>query len=202
MAGRDAPHGQGVASRPRGVSEPNAHIPALRFVRCDPEEPPAADLLAAMRAELNEVYETFDRLDNPPLAPAELRPPRGGYYVGYEGIDAVAGGGVRRLGRGLAEIKRMYVCPHARSRCGGGTAPDARRCGAFARLHVGPPRHRAETASCAAALPWRGLRGGAGLQQQPVCLLLGAQGADLSNTVAIRGAPVHCCFRCAGDNGR
>ena len=50
------------------------------------------------------------------MAPAELRPPEGGYYVGYEGTDAVAGGGVRRLGDGVAEIKRMYVCPHARSR--------------------------------------------------------------------------------------
>jgi GNAT superfamily N-acetyltransferase len=69
-----------------------------------------------MRSELNEAYETFDRLDNPPLAPAELRLPEGGYYVGREGTDVVAGGGVRRLGDGVAEIKRMYVCPHARSR--------------------------------------------------------------------------------------
>jgi GNAT superfamily N-acetyltransferase len=69
-----------------------------------------------MRAELNEVYETFDRLDNPPLAPWELRPPEGGYFVGYEETDAVAGGGVRRLSDGVAEIKRMYVRPQARSR--------------------------------------------------------------------------------------
>jgi GNAT superfamily N-acetyltransferase len=89
---------------------------AVRFERCDPEQSPASELLAAMRAELNDVYETFSRLDNPPLAPAELRPPDGAYYVGYEGAEAVAGGGLRRLGDGVAEIKRMYVRPGARSR--------------------------------------------------------------------------------------
>ena len=88
----------------------------LRFERCDPEEPPASDLLAAMRSELNESYETFSRLDNPPLAPAELRPPEGLYLVAYEGDRAVAGGGLRKLDDGVAEFKRMYVRPDARSR--------------------------------------------------------------------------------------
>ena len=69
-----------------------------------------------MRAELNDAYASPSRLDNPPLAPAELRPPGGAYLVGYEGEEAVAGGGLRRLGDGVAEIKRMYVRPAARSR--------------------------------------------------------------------------------------
>ena len=89
---------------------------AVHFELCDPEEPPASELLAATRAELNDVYETFSRLDNPPLAAAELRVPGGAYVVGYEGEEAVAGGGVRRLAEGVAEIKRMYVRPSARSR--------------------------------------------------------------------------------------
>ena len=88
----------------------------IRFRPADPEEPPAAELLDEMRAELNDVYETFSRLDNPPLAPAELRAPGGVYLVGYDGDDAVAGGGLRRLDEGVAEIKRMYVRPAARSR--------------------------------------------------------------------------------------
>ncbi len=88
----------------------------LRFELCDPEEPPASELLAAMRAELNDVYETFSRLDNPPLTPVELRAPTGAYLIGYEGTDAVAGGGLRRLEEDVAEIKRMYVRPAARSR--------------------------------------------------------------------------------------
>jgi GNAT superfamily N-acetyltransferase len=88
----------------------------LRFERGDPEEPPASELLAEMRAELNDVYETFSRLDNPALSPDELRPPEGAYVVGYEGRSAVAGGGLRRLDDGVAEIKRMFVRPGARSR--------------------------------------------------------------------------------------
>ena len=88
----------------------------LRFEIADPEEPPAADLLTAMRVELNDVYETFSRLDNPPLSPSELRAPGGAYVVGYEGTEAVAGGGVRRLSEGVGEIKRMYVSPSDRSR--------------------------------------------------------------------------------------
>ena len=88
----------------------------LRFVACDPEEPPASELLAAMRTELIGAYDNASRLDNPPLLPAELRAPTGAYYVGYEGTDAMAGGGLRRLGDGMAEIKRMYVRPESRSR--------------------------------------------------------------------------------------
>jgi GNAT superfamily N-acetyltransferase len=88
----------------------------IRFERCDPEQPPASLLLTEMRVELNDVYGSFNRLDNPPLAPDELRGPGGAYLVGYEGSAAVAGGGLRHLGEGVAEIKRMFVRPVARSR--------------------------------------------------------------------------------------
>ena len=69
-----------------------------------------------MRVELNDVYETFSRLDNPPVTPSELRAPDGAYVVGWEGTVAVAGGGVRRLDDVVGEIKRMYVRPDSRSR--------------------------------------------------------------------------------------
>jgi GNAT superfamily N-acetyltransferase len=88
----------------------------LRFERWDPEQAPASELMAEMRIELNDVYETFSRLDNPPLSPAELRPPGGVYLVGFEGDDPVAGGGLRRLSDEVAEIKRMFVRPPDRSR--------------------------------------------------------------------------------------
>jgi GNAT superfamily N-acetyltransferase len=97
-------------------AEPAGDPGAVRFTRCDPEEPPATELLAAMRAELVDAYDNASRLDNPALLPAELHPPGGAYYVGFEGSVAVAGGGFRRLGEGVAEIKRMYVRPEARSR--------------------------------------------------------------------------------------
>jgi GNAT superfamily N-acetyltransferase len=88
----------------------------LRFEQADPEVLPASELLAEMRVELNDVYDSFNRLDNPPLVPDELRGPDGAYLVGYEDAEAVAGGGVRRLDDGVAEIKRMFVRPAARSR--------------------------------------------------------------------------------------
>ena len=95
---------------------PNGAAGQLRFVLCDPEEAPASELLAAMRAELIGAYDDASRLDNPPLLPEELRAPGGAYFVGYEGTEAVAGGGLRRLDGGVAEIKRMYVRPEARGR--------------------------------------------------------------------------------------
>jgi GNAT superfamily N-acetyltransferase len=87
----------------------------LRFERCDPEQPPASELLREMRVELNDVYASFSRLDNPALSSDELRPPHGSYLVGYEGEAVLAGGGLRRLEDGVAEIKRMFVRPDWRS---------------------------------------------------------------------------------------
>jgi len=116
----------------------------VRFVLCDPEQPPASALLAAMRAELDGAYETSSRLDNPSLAPDELRSPTGAYLVGYEDGAAVAGGGVRHLVDGVGEIKRMYVCPPARSRGVArallGALEDAARSLGYAhvRLDTGP----------------------------------------------------------------
>jgi len=89
---------------------------ALRFAACDPDTSPASDLLAEMWAELNEVYDSPSRLDLPRLSADDLRSPTGVYLVGREGESVVAGGGVRRLADGVAEIKRMFVRPPARSR--------------------------------------------------------------------------------------
>jgi GNAT superfamily N-acetyltransferase len=91
-------------------------VSSLRFQRSDPDQPPASELLAEMRVELNDVYQSFSRLDNPPLVPDELRGPDGAYLVGFEGNEVVAGGGLRRLDDDVAEIKRMFVRPAARSR--------------------------------------------------------------------------------------
>jgi len=87
-----------------------------QFEICDPEEPPASELLAAMTVELAELYASPSRLDHPRLSPAELRAPGGTYLVAWEDGAAMAGGGVRRLDGDVAEIKRMYVRPEARSR--------------------------------------------------------------------------------------
>jgi GNAT superfamily N-acetyltransferase len=114
----------------------------VRFVACDPEVAPAAALLAEMRADLIAAYDNASRLDNPPLAPSELRPPEGTYLVGWEGDDAIAGGGLRRLAEGLAEIKRMYVRPEARSR---GAAGQLLAALEGAALELGYARVRLDT---------------------------------------------------------
>ncbi len=84
---------------------------AIEFRPADPTTDPAATLLVEMTHELNRLYETPHRLDHPRLSPDELVPPRGVYLVGWRNEQAVAGGGLRPLDDGSAEIKRMYVRP-------------------------------------------------------------------------------------------
>ena len=86
------------------------------FLPCDPEIPPASELLAEMAEELNALYWTRSRLDLPKVESSDMRAPDGTYLVGWEGTRAVAGGGLRRFADGVAEIKRMFVRPSARSR--------------------------------------------------------------------------------------
>lgn len=76
----------------------------------------AADLVAAMVAEMRDLYEGLDleAPDMPRAGPAELGPPGGLYLVGYRDGVAVCGGGIKRLPDGACEIKRMYVVPSAR----------------------------------------------------------------------------------------
>ncbi len=76
----------------------------------------AADLVAAMVAEMRDLYEglDLDAPDMPKAGPAELGPPGGTYLVGYRGGVPVCGGGLKRLPDGACEIKRMYVVPQAR----------------------------------------------------------------------------------------
>jgi len=86
------------------------------FTPADPRGEVARALLSAMTAEMQTLYDQTDRLDRPHLDPDDLREPNGVYLIGRRGQDAVAGGGVRRLGPGLGEIKRMYVRPEIRGR--------------------------------------------------------------------------------------
>jgi GNAT superfamily N-acetyltransferase len=48
--------------------------------------------------------------------PDEMSAPAGVFLVGYEGDDAVACGGLKRLDATTAEIKRMFVAPEGRGR--------------------------------------------------------------------------------------
>jgi GNAT superfamily N-acetyltransferase len=91
----------------------------VEFRICPPTEAPAADLLIEMVAEMRTLYAIAGPTIGVPLEPSELGPPRGVYLVGWVGDDAVAGGGVRMVSPGLAEIKRMYVRPGFRGQGAG-----------------------------------------------------------------------------------
>jgi GNAT superfamily N-acetyltransferase len=86
----------------------------LRFGVADPTTAPAADLLAAMEAELAELYGVPGGRWPRGVDRSELAAPDGAYLVGWVAGEPVAGGGLRRIEPGVAEIKRMYVVPGRR----------------------------------------------------------------------------------------
>lgn len=100
---------------------------ALDLRRTEYDHPDAARLVAAVQ----QVYVArYGGTDSTPVDPAQFRPPRGWFVVGYAGGEPVACGGWRLRGRtgndavptdgdavlkdGDAEIKRMYVVEAAR----------------------------------------------------------------------------------------
>jgi GNAT superfamily N-acetyltransferase len=87
----------------------------IDFRKMDAALPPASDLLAAMEAEMLELYaDSMGAM--PPAGPADFTPPGGAYLVGFVDGEPVCGGGLKRLPDGTVEIKRMYVVPTARRR--------------------------------------------------------------------------------------
>jgi GNAT superfamily N-acetyltransferase len=114
---------------------------------------PAASLVGEMRAEMRALYDDLD-IDSsamPAAGPGELGPPDGTFLVGYEPDGTpVCCGGVKGLGGGACEIKRMFVAPEVRGR---GYArvllaalEDAARALGYeiARLDTGPRQPQAE----------------------------------------------------------
>ena len=70
-----------------------------------------------MLAELAQAYGPLDHSATPAASPADMTPPDGIFVVLYDAAgEPLAGGGVKRLADDVAEIKRMYVAPGARSR--------------------------------------------------------------------------------------
>jgi GNAT superfamily N-acetyltransferase len=86
----------------------------IEFLPCDAARPPASELIAATVAGYDETY-TF-RGEGPSATPADFSPPAGVYLVGMLDGAPACGGGVKALGEGIAEIKRMYVIPELRGR--------------------------------------------------------------------------------------
>ena len=88
----------------------------IDFRECDPTLSPARDLLAAMVAEMNELYGDIEGPNVPSATPADFAAPYGIFLVGYDDAEPVCAGGLKRLDEQAAEIKRMYVAPAARRR--------------------------------------------------------------------------------------
>jgi GNAT superfamily N-acetyltransferase len=121
----------------------------IEFRTADPAQPPASDLLAAMVAEMNDLYGDIEFPGMPSATPADFAPPAGAFLVGYHDGEAVCAGGIKPIAPDAAEIKRMYVAPAARRR---GVArrllaaleDAARERGyAFVRLDTGPEQRGA-----------------------------------------------------------
>ena len=125
----------------------------LEFRAIPLAEEPAASLSAAMAAEIAEIYDGLD-LDGPDMpraGSAELGPPGGVFLVGFDADgEPVCCGGVKDLGDGTCEIKRMYVIPGARRRGAAGELLEALEDAArglgysVARLDTGPRQQHAE----------------------------------------------------------
>ena len=123
----------------------------LRFQPSPADASPAADLVAAMVAEMATIYGPIDRPGMPSATPADFAPPHGTFLVGFDEADSpVCAGGVKRLDDETAEIKRMYVVPTARGRGHarvllGALEAAARELGyRIARLDTGPQQRHAQ----------------------------------------------------------
>jgi GNAT superfamily N-acetyltransferase len=88
-------------------------VPLVEIRPGRPDEGGAPSLIAAAVAELAERYGGGE---DPAVDPHDLRPPRGAFVLALLDGEPVGCGGVRLVGPGVGEIKRMYVAPAARGR--------------------------------------------------------------------------------------
>lgn len=84
------------------------------FAAADVTAPPASDFVAAMIAEMEPLYGPIDQPGTPSAGPEDFALPTGVFLVGWVAGEPVCAGGVKPLGDGVAELKRMYVAPSAR----------------------------------------------------------------------------------------
>jgi GNAT superfamily N-acetyltransferase len=73
-------------------------------------------LVAEFEAAIRERYEDWTPAIGPTATAADFSPPGGNFLVAYLDGEPVACGGLKRLGPGTVEIKRVYVRPDVRGR--------------------------------------------------------------------------------------
>jgi GNAT superfamily N-acetyltransferase len=117
---------------------------ALHFVAASSAGPPATDLLEALYDEYDAAAGRALR-GGPSAEPSDFTPPNGTFLLAYEHDQAVACGGLKTVGPGVAEVKRMYVVPAARRRGVGGALlvalEDQARSMGFASVRLDCERH-------------------------------------------------------------
>lgn len=135
----------------------------MEIVPADPEAPESRTLLGAFSAEIDALCAAEGGMEaTPPVDGAEMRPPRGAFMVIRASGRAVACGGLRDLGDGAGEVKRLYVLPEARRQGHARTLLDALEETA---RRIGHTRLRLDTA---ARLPGtRALFAAAGYREIP-----------------------------------
>lgn len=88
---------------------------AVEIAPADPAGEEARACIDAYLRELDERFESgFDASRSPSADPAELVPPAGVFLLARLDDAAVGCGALKAIGRGVGEVKRMWVAPPAR----------------------------------------------------------------------------------------
>jgi GNAT superfamily N-acetyltransferase len=88
----------------------------IEIRRVPGDDPEAVAMVAAMESEVQAALGPMTPERTSTVAPTEMVPPAGWFVLLCVDGAVIAGGGVRRLSAGVAEIKRMYVRPEHRGR--------------------------------------------------------------------------------------
>ena len=78
------------------------------------ETPASTALVADYVAEIKAMYPEWTPDVPPRMTAKDVEPPAGRWLVAYRGGHAVGCAGLKRIGAGIGEIKRIYVAPEAR----------------------------------------------------------------------------------------
>ncbi len=97
-----------LAARTLGVDEDAVELAAVPF---------DSDLAAVLVAEVQQEYvRRYGGHDESPVDPDEFAAPHGTFFVARAGATVIGCAGMRRLGDGVVEVKRMFVRPEHRRR--------------------------------------------------------------------------------------